>query len=441
MRKRNITDRTLKALKRAAKGKRYEVMDNKITGFGVRVTEKGQRTFILIARYPGSSNPTRRALGEYPTMSLADARAKALDWHKLIPQGKDPRIEEERRAAEQVTRDKVTFAVVAEDFIKQKLPSERKGKEVARHIRREFGGMDPETKKLSGSWAKRPIAELTDIDILTVINAKKATAPSQARNLLGTAKRLFAWAKEQRVYGLIVNPCADLSPSKQIGKKRRRRRILSDDEMFALWRGAKRMGYPCGRVYQLLALTALRLNEAADASWPEFDVRRKIWVIPEERMKGENVEARAHAVPLTDDILAILNDKDFPRFKSGDYLFSTTHGRKPVWVSNKIKKRLDARMLRTLKALARIRGEDPRKVTLPHWVNHDIRRTVRSHLSRLKITEEAREAVLAHVRPGIKDTYDIYDYFDEKREALSLWAARLKNIVEPPLSNVVALRA
>ena len=53
-------------------------------------------------------------------------------------------------------------------------------------------------------------------------------------------------------------------------------------------------------------------------------------------------------------------------------------------------------------------------------MNHDIRRTVRSRLSRLKVTEEAREAVLAHARPGIKGVYDLHDYLDEKREALEL---------------------
>src|SRR5437879_9410671 len=96
-------------------------------------------------------------------------------------------------------------------------------------------------------------------------------------------------------------------------------------------------------------------------------------------------------------------------------------------------------MLRTLRALAKRRGEDPAEVTLPRFVNHDIRRTVRSHLSRLKVTEEAREAVMAHARPGIKGTYDLYDYLDEKREALELWAARLRSIVEPSPANVVHL--
>jgi hypothetical protein len=65
-----LTDRKLQSLKR--KGKRYEVMDSDVPGFGVRVSEVGQKSFILIARYPGSPNPTRRALGEYPSMSLGE---------------------------------------------------------------------------------------------------------------------------------------------------------------------------------------------------------------------------------------------------------------------------------------------------------------------------------------------------------------------------------
>jgi poly-beta-hydroxyalkanoate depolymerase len=51
------------------------------------------------------------------------------------------------------------------------------------------------------------------------------------------------------------------------------------------------------------------------------------------------------------------------------------------------------------------------------------------------------EAVLAHVRPGIKGVYDLHDYMDEKREALQLWGSQLQSIVNPQPSNVVKLRA
>ncbi len=171
-------------------------------------------------------------------------------------------------------------------------------------------------------------------------------------------------------------------------------------------------------------------------------MRQRLWTIPAERMKGKDggkKQARAHAVLLTAEVLELL--EGLPRFKKGKFLFSTTSGRSPTWMGSKIKERLDRRMLLTLRALVRRRGDDPDEVTLPRFVNHGIRRTVRSHLSRLKVTEEAREAVLAHARPGIKGTYDLHDYLDEKREALELWAARLHGITEPKPDNVIRLRA
>ena len=202
------------------------------------------------------------------------------------------------------------------------------------------------------------------------------------------------------------------------------------------------MRYPYGPIYQVLMLTALRLSEVSDASLTEFNLRAKLWVIPAGRMKGKNTgkkQARAHAVPLTAELLMLL--ETLPRFNQGRYLFSTTNGSSSVWMGTKPKERLDRRMLLTLRALARKRGEDFSAVELPHFVQHDVRRTVRSQLSRLKVAEEVREAVLAHARPGIKKVYDIHDYLDEKREALELWAARLKEIVNPTLSNVMQLRA
>ena len=87
----------------------------------------------------------------------------------------------------------------------------------------------------------------------------------------------------------------------------------------------------------------------------------------------------------------------------------------------------------------KVAKERGKRIALPDFVNHDIRRTVRTHLSALRIGEEVREAVLAHVRPGIKGVYDKHQYLDEKREALTLWNARLRSIVEPPPANVVAL--
>lgn len=426
-----LTDTKIRGLLPGAGGKPYDVKDSQVPGLRVRVMPTGQRTFVLLGRFPSSPHPTRRALGAYGDLTLEHAREKARTWRKLIRAGVDPHVQEERDRQEAIRQQRITFTAVAEDFIREKLPSERKGKEVERDIRRD----------LMPALGALPVTEVSDLHIANIVRTKKQHAPAQARNLLGIAKRLFAWAKEQHVYGLTSNPCGELRAKTLVGRKRRRERILSDDELFALWRATARIGYPAGPIYRVLILAALRLNEAADAARPELDRARRVWIIPAERMKGRDEEARPHAVPLSDDLLTVFDS--LPRFKKGEHLFSTNWGVSPSWIGDKIKKRIDARMLRTLRALARSRGEDPTKVRLESWVNHDIRRTVRSHLSRLKVSEEAREAVLAHVRPGIKGTYDQYDYLDEKREALELWAGRLRSIVEPPSStaNVINLAA
>jgi integrase len=181
------------------------------------------------------------------------------------------------------------------------------------------------------------------------------------------------------------------------------------------------------------------LNEVADASWSEFNLPAKEWEIPKERMKGRPAKARAHVVPLSQALLDII--ETLPRFQRGDYVFSTTGGAKPVWVATEVKQRLDAAMLEDLREAAEMRGDDPGKVVVAPWVNHDIRRVVRSGLSRLRVDSDVAEAVLAHKKTGIAGVYDKYDLLEEKGKALELWAKRVLSIAEPPPANVIGFKA
>ena len=458
-RKKDLTDRTLRALHAAPEGTRYEIMDTQAPGLGIRVTDTGQRTFVLIARFPGHKQPTRRALGQYTPLNdaeekrrykalpevdrkketfedyvvrtygastLAGAREKARKWRAMIQSGIDPRTHEERQQHAALRQQRNTFGTVAEDFIKDKLPGERKGREVERDIRREF----------IPAWGKRPISEIAPHDVRAVVKAAKDRgAPYQAHNLLTIARRLFSWAIDQQVYGLESSPCERLKPKAIIGRKVFRTRILDDDELRAFWRATRRLSYPYAPLFRMLALTGQRKSEVAEARWSEIDLVGKLWTIPAERMKAD----AAHVVPLSDDVIAIL--ESLPRFKKGDHIFTTTFGVKAVNGFSKAKERLDKRMLRSWRALGRARGKDRRKAQIEPWVIHDVRRSMRTGLSGLPVSDLVRELVIAHTKPGLHKVYDQHAYEQEKRHALELWAARLRNIVEPAPANVVPLIA
>jgi integrase len=411
--KRRLTDRGLRALKPAKPGKHYDEKDSVVPGLAVRVSETGRETFVLITRFPGSRNPTRRKLGAYGELTLEQARAKARDWLELLRRGVDPAGEEERaRLAEQRKRAN-TFAAVAEDFISDKLPEERKGREVERDIRREF----------IPTWGGRPIADITPLDVRAVVKAAKDRgAPHQARNLLTTARRLWAWAIDQHCYGLGTSPCDRLKPKAIIGKKTLRTRVFTDPEWRAFWVATATMPYPYGPLFCMLALTGQRKSEVAEARWREFDLDKRLWTIPPERMKAD----APHVVPLSPPVIDIL--ETLPRFDKGDHLFSTTLGAKPVNGFSKAKTILDRKMLTEL-------GE------LPPFVIHDVRRSVRTGLSALPVPDIVRELVIAHTKPGLHKVYDQHAYLDEKRRTLELWAAKLRDIVEPPPANVHKLPA
>jgi integrase len=409
--KKRLTDRTLQTLKAAPTGSRYDVMDTDVRGFGVRVDDQGRKAFVLITRYPGSSNPSRRVVGEYGVMTLADAREKAREWRKLIAAGTDPRTEEDRQKRAELRRQENSFASVAEayfaDIKRRKL---RRAWEVEHEMRREFA-----------AWFKRPITDISRADVLSVVEAALARdAPWQAHHVLSYASRIFNWAIERGTYGLDHSPCERMRPAKIIGLKEPRTRVLTDEELRALWHA--KLPYPLGPLVQLLLLTGQRRTEVAEARWGEFDFDRALWLIPQARMKA----GAAHVVPLVPDAIAVLDA--LPRFEHGDHLFSTTFGAKAINGFSKGKQLID-------KAMSKQLGHP-----VSPWVLHDCRRTMRTHLSALPVPDLVRELVIGHTKKGLHRVYDQYAYLDEKRHALELWSARLRSIVTPPPANVVPLR-
>lgn len=200
--RRTLTDAFIRAVPPAAPGKRAHYWDALIPGFGLRVTATGAKSFILRKRWRPHAQPERRYIGDATKVPLTVARAKAREWLQLAAQGIDPKAQ--ARVAAQVT-----FATVATAWLEDEVRTQRKAAEVARDVRREFIPL----------WGNRPITAVTTLDIREVVKAKAATAPAQARNLLGYSKRLFGWAVEQHIYGLTKIPPPNSRPPSSSARK------------------------------------------------------------------------------------------------------------------------------------------------------------------------------------------------------------------------------
>jgi integrase len=404
MTRKTLTERGIAALK--PKPGRYDAWDALVPGLAVRVSEAGHKSFVLVARYPGRKNPTRKAIADVGAITLAGAREQARAWLARIQQGIDPKLAlaRERQAAEAAAGN--TFGAVAEKFITTELPKQRRGHVVERLLR----------KEVLPHWKGRPVGEITHRDVRElVLKIVDRGTRAYARNVLDAIRGAFAFAVDRGV--IDVSPTAMIKPSRITGAKAIRTRTLTDIELRALWDAAGELGYPHGPLVRMLMLTGCRLNEVAGARWREFDLAGRLWRVPSERFKSN----AQHVVPLCDDAMALLTG--LPRWTRGDHVFSSTYGIKPVAAFSKMKTRVDEQM----------------GGAIAGWTFHDIRRTVRTRLSELRVPEPIAELAIGHGRKGLLRIYDQSERLPEVREAMELWATKLRSIVTPP-PNVVILR-
>lgn len=208
--------------------------------------------------------------------------------------------------------------------------------------------------------------------------------------------------------------------------KARRERVLSHDELRALWAAWEVQGYPFGAMQMLLLLTAVRRAEIAEMTWAELDDTETPtrWTIPAGRTKN----GRAHVVPLSASARAII--ADLPRF-TGPFVFSTRDGERPVSGFTKARERAD----RLVVELA-----DKEEAKLPHWTWHDLRRTARTEMARLGIADVVAERVLNHTQPGLVETYNRFRYETEIADALARWGAEVMRIVRDSPADEVETR-
>jgi len=183
---------------------------------------------------------------------------------------------------------------------------------------------------------QRPLSGIDQTDVKAPIgNIVARGRDAQAHWVYSALSSVFSWLVDDGQ--LEISPMAKLKPTVLIGRKAARSRVLDDHELGAYWRAADALAYPFGKLFQTLALTALRRDEASEAVWSEIDMAAKLWVIPGRRMKN----GAAHSILLTPDILLLL--EGLPRFHGGPF----------VWASYLELVRMSAPRARTARAASR----------------------------------------------------------------------------------------
>lgn len=358
-------------------------------GFGVKVTPKGRKVFVVLYRTGGAGSKLRKyTIGPYGRVTLHQARVAAQRVFAARLEGRDP-AGEKREARGRVVADRVDDLLEA--FIAQRVSQNRSAGEISRLLRREVGK----------PWAGRSIHEISKRDVVEVVSAiEQRGAPVAANKALKSIKTFLSWCVGRAVL--------DRSPAEGVplpAKEVARDRVLNDHELAQIILAARKMGGHYGGIIELLALTGQRREEVARLRWEELDLANRIWTLPKSRTKNN----KEHVVHLSVQSMDVLKRVE----KTQDFVFSVA--------ANKAFRQF-SRAKRTLDRLCGITG----------WRLHDLRRTCVSGMARLGIAPHVADKILNHQAgtiSGVAAVYQRHEFLSERREALDLWAAHVNEIL------------
>ena len=432
MARRNLTDIAIRKAKSAPAGKRYHLWDATVPGLALRVTDKGHKSFVVVARVNGKW--ARQTLGEYSAdaLPLAKAREEALDKLAAMRRGVDPREEAKRAEREAARLNADTFAAVAENFIERHAKKANRSWRETRRILLGTTGLSERSKPWPNAfaqhWGERPIRSITRLDIAGHLDTiEDQNGPVMADRALAAVRKMFNWhaSRDDTFSSPIVRGMARTNST-----ERERERILTDNEIRAVWAACDRHSVPAyGALVRFLLLTAQRRGEAGEMRRPEIadgvTIREDlppqdgVWTIPAARYKTK----LAHLVPLTAPARAILDELHAVTLENGEKseLYFTQGGASPLSNFDENKDELQ-----------RLSGTSG-------WTHHDLRRTAETIMTRNGVDEFIADRVTGHKIPGVKRRYNRHDYFMEKRRALETLAGAINRILNPPGANVVPL--
>jgi integrase len=365
-----LTDITLRSL-RPTPGKQVTYIDKSLKGFGVRVNERGMSYVLTFG--PGRQ---RIKIADVGIVPLKDARTKA----KTILAEKQLGIAKPE-AAPTFDEAKTLFLAICESKNKP-----RTLRDYTRLLNRHF------------AFGKKPLNEVTPQEINRRIDRLQRTV-SEQNHALVAIKVFFRWA--QRRHYVAHSPCEGM----QTIKRPFRNRVLTDNELAAVYNAAEKFGYPFGTIVQLCILTGQRRSEIA---W----LRRSYLTDGRCTLPGSLTKnKRDHTFPIGMMAQAVIHN--IP--SESDFLFPAQRGDTVFGGWSKQKTAFD------------------QACPINPWTLHDLRRTFAHQWQRMGIKIEHTEAALNHIsgtRGGIVGVYQTYNYEAEMKDCYAQWDKRLQTILK-----------
>ena len=385
-----LTD--LQVKKFVPRDSRFEVSDGK--GLSIRITPNGSKTWVF--RYQFNRVSRRMSLGNYPGVTLADARESHALALQSVQRGIDPGLKAKQEKAKMKAAP--TFEDLLIEFWEMELKTAPSGKERKRLVE----------KDVLHTWGKRKVSSITRRDAVLLLDVVRKRAPVGANRLQGLLVRMFNFASER---GIIEHsPLTGMRRTQEHA----RARVLSDAEIKTLWSALdlehKEIDIyrPTKLALKMILLTGQRPGEVAGMQWE--DIQEDWWIIPPENTKIRE-ENRVPILPLVAGLI-----EDARVYSEGTpFVFASSYNQgRPL----------------TVRALSNaIRRHRPEIGITESFTPHDLRRTLRTRLAELGVSDIVAEKLLGHKLQGVLGIYNRHGYEDEKRHALEVWEKRLKAIV------------
>lgn len=402
-----LTELSVAALKPSAKP--FDIYDAVERRLVLRV---GKTSRVWRVVYKNAAGKIRsEGIGTWPDLDVKNARIKAAAFKVAM------KSQIENPPSPEAATLEPTFREIAENYLNRYVDAS--GLRSARQIRNYFNVI------ILPEFEDRTFVSVRRGDVVKLLDKVEDERGARTADLiLAYIRHLTGWhqSRDENYQSPIARKMQRTKPS-----ERRRKRILSDDEVRIMWAACDQLGV-FGGLVRLLLLSAQRRAKVATAMWSDFD--GDTWTIRTERREKGNAE-KLVLPQMALDVIEAQSVVD-----GNPYVFPAGYaGRRDgpgrdfgsYCAFGDGKKALDELM----------RKELP---DLPEWRLHDLRRTARSLMARCDVASEVAEKVLGHALPGIEATYNLHDYAEQKTAALNALAALITRIITPPADNVIAIR-